>query len=259
MVHAKIGAARLAPRLRAQESPPASFSLVPLLPPIMDQSQTGSCVGHANATACYGACKAANKTLSWYVSPAGIYRITRCLERAAQGGEASGPLTDSGSSPADAVTVLEAWGVTNMVYPTADGRFDDCSPDTINVEPALPDLEAMDKTKPVVGHPIATSGDQLVLDVKTALASGCPVTVAVPGGSDAFQSYVGGILGPIDLSQNPIDHNVCLVGYDTETDGSVVFTIANSWGIGWGENGFVRVSSDFLQQSTADLYAIQSR
>merc|ERR1712166_810350 len=49
-----------------------------------------------------------------------------------------------------------------------------------------------------------------------------------------------------------INHAVVAVGYGT--DGTDYFNIRNSWGIGWGESGYIRLGQNGGSQGTACLY-----
>jgi len=66
--------------------------------------------------------------------------------------------------------------------------------------------------------------------LQTALNVG-PVSVCLA--ASAFQTYHGGILA---TCPGNVDHCVQAVAYDDN-----VWTLRNSWGAGWGEQGFVRV------------------
>ncbi|CAI2373112.1 unnamed protein product [Moneuplotes crassus] len=68
------------------------------------------------------------------------------------------------------------------------------------------------------------------------------VSVAIRAENDPFRHYSGGIIDDdeshgIDCGTD-LDHGVTLVGYDADEDAWIV---KNSWGAGWGENGFVRI------------------
>ncbi|CAG9333163.1 unnamed protein product [Blepharisma stoltei] len=65
-----------------------------------------------------------------------------------------------------------------------------------------------------------------------------PVSVAVEANQYVWQYYKGGI-----ISKNcgtELDHGVLVVGYNT-TNSPPYWIVKNSWGAGWGENGYVRI------------------
>jgi C1A family cysteine protease len=69
----------------------------------------------------------------------------------------------------------------------------------------------------------------------TQLASavgGRPVSIAVD--AENWQMYSSGVFS--DCSTN-LDHGVLLVGYDSQA-----WIVKNSWGEGWGENGYIRLA-----------------
>lgn len=63
-----------------------------------------------------------------------------------------------------------------------------------------------------------------------------PVSIGVDGSS--FQTYTGGILSNCQNVQ--LDHAVLIVGYD-DSNATPYWIIKNSWGPGWGEEGYIRV------------------
>eukprot|EP00933_Yihiella_yeosuensis_P011724 TRINITY_DN11932_c0_g1_i1.p1 TRINITY_DN11932_c0_g1~~TRINITY_DN11932_c0_g1_i1.p1 ORF type:complete len:511 (-),score=96.96 TRINITY_DN11932_c0_g1_i1:224-1756(-) len=65
-----------------------------------------------------------------------------------------------------------------------------------------------------------------------------PVAVSINGQALPFQLYTGGILSAQCSDQ--IDHGVLLVGYGTD-DGKDYWLVKNSWGLEWGEDGYIRV------------------
>jgi cathepsin F/cysteine peptidase B len=90
-------------------------------------------------------------------------------------------------------------------------------------------------TKPMFsGHQdLPNDEDQMA----TWLSSNGPIAIAVDA-SSGWQTYSGGIVTDCDGQQ--LDHGVLLVGYGT--DGSTPYWIVkNSWGTGWGENGYIRL------------------
>lgn len=82
-----------------------------------------------------------------------------------------------------------------------------------------------------------------------ALAAHGPVAISVAANFDWFM-YGGGIVDTCDDSDPIVNHAVVLVGYGK--DANVGFwTVQNSWGSSWGEDGFIRVLR-FLDGHDAD-------
>jgi len=70
--------------------------------------------------------------------------------------------------------------------------------------------------------------------LKAALNKG-PVSVAIEADQMAFQSYTSGIITK-GCGQS-LDHGVLAVGY-----GEGYYLVKNSWGAGWGDHGYVKIS-----------------
>lgn len=69
-----------------------------------------------------------------------------------------------------------------------------------------------------------------------------PVSVGIESGNQVFRLYGGGILSPehVETKSGVVDHAVSLVGFGEER-GTPYWTIRNSWGHDWGENGYARI------------------
>jgi C1A family cysteine protease len=88
------------------------------------------------------------------------------------------------------------------------------------------------------------SGDiPAVDDIKQAIMDYGPVSVALCVNS-AFQAYTGGIFSGPTCSD--INHGVALVGWDDSQGSNGVWFLRNSWGPGWGENGYMRIEYGVL-------------
>lgn len=73
--------------------------------------------------------------------------------------------------------------------------------------------------------------------IKNAIYTYGPVTTGVCVGS-GFYSYTGGVFSGNDNCGGFTNHQIILVGWDDAT-GSWI--LRNSWGPGWGENGYMRI------------------
>lgn len=80
---------------------------------------------------------------------------------------------------------------------------------------------------------------------KKTLATTGPIAMVIKSSCQTFSNYGSGILNDDgDCACDNvgcIDHAVLMVGYDDLADPPFI-KIKNSWGTGWGENGYIRVS-----------------
>jgi cathepsin F/cysteine peptidase B len=67
--------------------------------------------------------------------------------------------------------------------------------------------------------------------------TGGPIAIGVDATS--WQTYTGGIMTNCQGTQ--MDHGVLIVGFDA-TNSPPYWTIKNSWGVSWGESGYIRVA-----------------
>jgi len=118
-----------------------------------------------------------------------------------------------------------------------------CSEDDYVYEGDKHDTCAASKCKPVVpAHEVNGFVDVHPQDVKAlmeALAQG-PVSVAVEADETVFQFYKKGVLtGKCGAN---LDHGVLAVGYGKNENGEEFWKVKNSWGPGWGDEGYIYLS-----------------
>ena len=64
------------------------------------------------------------------------------------------------------------------------------------------------------------------------------VQTSVSARDNSFKHYRGGIYA--GCSSNNTNHGMVIVGYGTE-DGEDFWILKNSWGVKWGEQGFMKI------------------
>jgi C1A family cysteine protease len=81
-----------------------------------------------------------------------------------------------------------------------------------------------------------------------------PVSVTVDAGSFAFQQYSSGVLDSSSCGTQ-LNHAVLGTGYGHDSKLDVdYFTIRNSWGPSWGENGYIRVKKTSGSKGLCGIY-----
>ncbi|KAK1653744.1 hypothetical protein QYE76_071549 [Lolium multiflorum] len=91
---------------------------------------------------------------------------------------------------------------------------------------------------------------------KAVAAQPVAVSIGLKDPSDAFKNYHGGIFrGPCSTMGG---HAMTLIGYGTES-GNDYWILKNSWGEGWGEQGYMRLKRDANELGTPGTCGILLR
>ena len=83
-----------------------------------------------------------------------------------------------------------------------------------------------------------------VTELVDAIGTVGPVSVAIDASDPSFQFYSGGIYTSTICSPESLDHAVLAIGYGVTSNNSKYYIIKNSWGMDWGEEGFMYFNRD---------------
>ena len=90
------------------------------------------------------------------------------------------------------------------------------------------------------------AGDEQDMKRKVALRG--PATSCIDATKASFQLYVSGVYDEPSCSQIIQTHAVGCVGFGATEDGVEYWIMKNSWGVGWGEQGYVRMARNKQNQ-----------
>ena len=215
---------------------PSSVSLTQYLPPIGNQGQYGTCVAWAAGYNLKAALEAKDLGLSssdlantqYQFSPKDIFWRLPASKK---------PNGCDGTSFEAVMDVMISDGVATLAsVPYSD--LNDCQPSgSWTSDAAAHKIEAYRK--------IQITKNEL----KQYLEDGRPIVIGAKLG-DRFMQWSDASVYDSDTYSNPgmqhAYHAMLLVGYDDSKGPNGSFRIVNSWGPGWGDNGFVWVDQNFF-------------
>ncbi|KAH7700783.1 cathepsin L, partial [Aphelenchoides avenae] len=77
--------------------------------------------------------------------------------------------------------------------------------------------------------------------LKIAVGTRGPVSVAIQT-TDKWQSYTEGIFDDNTCTAGASNHIVLVVGYGTTDDGKDYWIVKNSYGLYWGDGGYIKMA-----------------
>jgi len=241
---------------------PPSATLVACAPPVMDQRQSNSCTGHGGSGGAYTACAAKGNPLPFVPSQRGVYGDARCEERTMLSDGSLAPLKDEGATIADVIGALEKSGVRKM-GPLNGSAFSDVTAVNVNDPPTLAEDEESARDLLVGAYAIA-NGSNLGAHIADAIANHkAPVIIGVYVDT-AFEQWgenASPSKAPLDGAPDASDpngggHCMYIIGYRTESTGSLSFQIRNSWGPDIGVHGDWWVTERWLAAALWEAYAL---
>lgn len=230
---------RFAVRPEIARKLPPSIDLRPLMPPVYDQGQLGSCTANAIAAA-FEYEQARCKLPQWTPSRLFIYYNERDMEGAVS--------SDSGAPLADGIKSINQIGVCPEVMWAYD-------PTEFTTRPPQSAYDDALANKSLAYYSVA----QDLTAIRTALASGYTVTMGFTV-YDSFESdavAASGIVPMPSPDENVVGgHAVLIVGYHMGTGNAIC---RNSWSASWGTAGYFSMPFAYVLDPNlaSDFWVIQ--
>lgn len=187
-----------------------------MVTPVKDQGQCGSCWAFSTVENIESMYCMKNKIDCTTFAPLSPQEIVDC-DTTDQG-------CDGGDPPTAYAFVMQEGGLeddSDYPYTAADGT---CAFQANLVKVTITNWQY-----------VTTNSDEPTM--QNNLVSWGPLSICVD--AEPWQDYTSGIMMASDCS-NSLDHCVQLVGYDM-TNSTPFWIVRNSWGLDWGENGYIRL------------------
>jgi len=199
---------------------------------VKDQGQCGSCWALATTEVVESHVQIATGTLP-VLSP---QQVTSCTPNTLHCGGTGGCY---GSVCQLGYSYIQLFGITTEdEYPYVSGT-------TSQTEECSYDLSSMTPMAGITGYNTLPANDQEA--VLQHLANVGPLAFAAD--ASIWHRYSGGVFDGCSYDENiSINHGIQLVGYGTDEKEGDFWLVRNSWGAGWGEDGYIRLKRDATAQ-----------
>jgi C1A family cysteine protease len=218
---------------------PSKIDLRGICPPVYNQEQLGSCTANGSTFA-FEFCQIKQGLPAVPSSRLFAYYNTRVIEGTVA--------YDSGAQIRDAIKAIVQWGdCPESEWPYDVSQFATQPPPTCYTDAAKHLAVAYESVPQDLDH------------LRGCLASGFPIVF----GFTVYRSFESNAVAQTGMVPMPHwfervmgGHAVAAVGYDDETE---LFIIRNSWGSGWGDEGYCYMPYDYLLSSEAsDFWTIRA-
>lgn len=222
-----------------------------------DQISSQGCTGHSVAFGVETHLNAIGAPLDFDPSPGDPYKLGRCIGRVLP----TIALVDDGAMLADVAQAISTWGM-RPIGPLNPRGYTDVTPDNVNVEPNLLELEQDAKALVVGEYRVDLGALTLIDDVCALLDAKVPLWSGGPVGPK-YEDFIASA-APVGAEPAGDGHATVITGYKVLTaekaelygleEGEIVFENKTSWGA-FGDEGHVWVTRDWLR-SMWDCYSL---
>lgn len=220
---------RLSPALKWSEADLPAYSLKNFCPTPGDQGSIGSCVGWSTGYAALTIADAirknsTSKTAITEAARSAMYIYLNIVENCPDGTVIS-----------DALDFVKGKGDCL----SKDFGSQPCG---TSIPSTLNSLAAQFKIKDYYTlFEIGATAEQKITATRNSIMANKPVVIGMKVTNSIFNVGSSGIWSPSPTEAVAGGHALCVIGYD---DQKKMFEIINSWGSGWGNNGFFKISYD---------------
>jgi cathepsin L len=125
-----------------------------------------------------------------------------------------------------------------MTYIIQNGGIDTEASYAYTAEDGTCHYSASDSGATLKSYTNVQAGSESDLQAKVTMG---PTSVAIDASQSSFQFYTSGVYYEPNCSSQNLDHGVLAVGWGEESNADY-WIVKNSWGTGWGEEGYILMS-----------------